>query len=166
MKVLVAYASKRGSTAEIAAAVAAAIRDAGLEADCVETGEVKGLEPYDAVVLGSAVYAKRWRGEARHFLRKHRKQLAAMPFWIFSSGPVGDPEEDNESWMEPRKVVAEAEGLGARGHVVFGGAMPKEPQGFVEKAMVRSTPEELRDRRDWDEIRTWAEGVAREAAGA
>jgi len=166
MKVLVAYASKRGSTAEIAAAVAEAIRAAGLEADCVESGEVKALEPYDAVVIGSAVYAKRWRGEARHFLRKHSKELAALPFWIFSSGPVGDPEEDNESWMEPRKVVARAEELGARGHVVFGGAMPKEPQGFVEKAMVRNTPEELRDRRDWDEIRAWAEGVAREVAAA
>lgn len=168
VNVLVAYASKRGSTAEIAAAVAEQIRAAGLGADCLEAGEARDLGPYDAVVLGSAVYAKRWRGEARHFLRKHGKRLAAMPFWIFSSGPVGEPnekEEEDSAWIEPRKIVAKAEELGARGHVVFGGAMPRDPQGFIEKSMVRNTPEQYRDRRDWAEIRAWADGVAAELAG-
>ncbi|MCL4287774.1 MAG: flavodoxin, partial [Thermoleophilia bacterium] len=69
MEVLVAYASKHGSTAEIAAAVAAEIREHGLGADCVAAGEVADVERYDAVVLGSAVYLKRWQGDARHFLR-------------------------------------------------------------------------------------------------
>jgi menaquinone-dependent protoporphyrinogen oxidase len=165
MRVLVAYASKRGSTAEIAAAVAETIRSAGHQVDCIEAAAVGDLDDYDAVVVGSAVYMKRWRGEARHFLRKHRKRLAELPFWIFSSGPVGEPGDDEEAWAEPRKVVAAAEKLGARDHVIFGGAMPKEPQGFTEKAMVRNTPEELRDRRDWDEISAWAEGIGRELAG-
>ena len=30
---------------------------------------------YEAVVLGSAVYMKRWRGDARHFLRSHAQLL-------------------------------------------------------------------------------------------
>jgi menaquinone-dependent protoporphyrinogen oxidase len=54
--VLVAYASKHGSTAEIANAVAEALCAAGLRADCLEAVDVRGLESYDAVVLGSAVY--------------------------------------------------------------------------------------------------------------
>ena len=93
MKVLVAYASKRGSTAEIAESVAETLRGAGLEVDCLESGEVTDVSPYDAVVLGSAVYMKRWRGDARHFLRKHSDQLAERPLWVFSSGPVGDPDQ-------------------------------------------------------------------------
>lgn len=162
MTVLVAYSSKRGSTAEIAETIAATLRRAGLEVDLEPAGEVTSLEPFDAVVLGSAVYMKRWRGDARHFLKKHRKALRQLPFWVFSSGPVGDPANDNPEWMEPPKLAGKVEEMGGRGHVVFGGCLPTEPHGFMEKAMVEGTPREFRDRRDWAEIRAWAGQVASE----
>jgi menaquinone-dependent protoporphyrinogen oxidase len=159
-KVLVAYASKRGSTAEIAQVIAAVLRESGHEADCREAGTVAGLDGYDAVVLGSAVYMRRWRGDARHFLRKHRHAMEQRPLWIFSSGPTGDPSRDNPSWTEPAHTMRKVEEMGAREHVVFGGAMPREPHGRVERSMVENTPEEWRDRRDWDAIRAWARGIA------
>jgi menaquinone-dependent protoporphyrinogen oxidase len=162
VNVLVAYASKRGSTAEIAEAVASTLAESGLEVDREEVTGVNSLEPYDAVVLGSAVYMKRWRGDARRFLRRHRRALAELPFWVFSSGPVGDPAEDRPEWTEPSKIAAAAERLGARGHVVFGGRLPAEPKGKIERAMVIGVPPEFRDRRDWDEIRAWAKTVALE----
>lgn len=163
MTVVVAYASKHGSTAEIAQAVSRGLRDAGVDAECLEAHQVKSLKPYRAVVLGSAVYMKRWRGEARRFLNRHRDELAARPFWIFSSGPVGDPEDDPDpEWIEPRKVVAEAERLGVRGHVVFGGRVPEGEGGFTARAMARNIPNEFHDRRDWDEIDAWARSIAAE----
>ena len=162
MTVLVAYASKRGSTAEIAETVAATLRREGLGV-CLEPCEaVSSLDRYDAVVLGSAVYMKRWRGDARHFLKKHRKGLRQMPFWVFSSGPVGDPAKDNPDWAEPPKLAEKVEDLGGRGHVVFGGCLPSEPKGMMEKAMVDGVPKEHRDRRDWGEIRGWAKQIASE----
>jgi menaquinone-dependent protoporphyrinogen oxidase len=164
MKVLVAYASKHGSTAEIAEAVAAELRERGLGADCAEAGSVGELDGYDAVVLGSAVYMKRWQGDARHFLRKRSKELAELPFWVFSSGPTGDPAEDDVAWQEPKRTIAKAEGLGVRDHVVFGGRISPE-SGRMAKSMAASTPEEYRDRRDWDEIRAWAAGIAGELGG-
>lgn len=160
MSVLVAYASKRGSTAEIAETVAATLRREGLKVCLEPAGEVRSLEGYDAVVLGSAVYMKRWRGDARHFLKKHRKALRQKPFWVFSSGPVGDPAQDNPEWAEPPKLAEKVEELGGRGHVVFGGCLPTEPKGFMERAMVEGAPKEYRDRRDWDEIRGWAKRIA------
>jgi menaquinone-dependent protoporphyrinogen oxidase len=160
MTVLVAYSSKRGSTAEIAETVAATLRREGLGV-CLERAEdVASLERYDAVVLGSAVYMKRWRGDARHFLKKHRKALKQTPFWVFSSGPVGDPAKDNPEWTEPPKIATKVEELGGRDHVIFGGRLPSEPENFIEKAMVEGTPREFRDRRNWAEIRKWAHGVA------
>jgi menaquinone-dependent protoporphyrinogen oxidase len=160
MTILVAYASKRGSTAEIAETIAATLRREGLGV-CLEKAEdVQTLDPYDTVVLGSAVYMKRWGGDARHFLKKHRKALKQMPFWVFSSGPVGDPTKDNPEWNEPPKIVEKVEELGGRDHVVFGGCGPVEPGNFIEKAMVEGTPRELRDRRDWAEIRDWAHTIA------
>jgi menaquinone-dependent protoporphyrinogen oxidase len=160
MNVLVAYASKHGSTGEIAEAVASALRDSGLSADCVEAGSEGALDGYDAVVLGSAVYMKRWRGEARHFLRKHRKELAELPFWVFSSGPVGEPTQEADAWAEPAHTIEKAKELGVRDHAVFGGKVPDE--GFMGRKMAEDTPAEYQDRRDWDEIRAWAEGVAAE----
>ena len=91
--ILVAYASKRGSTGEIADAIADVLRQSGLEVDCKSAGEVGSLDSYDGIVLGSAVYMKRWRGDAKHFLRKHGEELSRLPFWVFSSGPVGDPSK-------------------------------------------------------------------------
>jgi len=160
MNVLVAYASKRGSTAEIAETIAATLRREGLGVCLEPVEDVRDLERFDAVVLGSAVYMKRWRGDARHFLKKQQKALRQLPFWVFSSGPVGDPANDNPEWMEPPKLAEKVEKLGGKGHVVFGGRVPTEPKGFMEKAMVEGVPKEYRDRRDWDEIRAWAKQIA------
>jgi menaquinone-dependent protoporphyrinogen oxidase len=156
-RILVAYASKNGSTAEIAQAVADALRAAGAEVDCRAAGDVKGLDGYDGVVLGSAVYMKRWMADARHLFKRHRRELADLPFWLFSSGPCG--EKADPAWSEPPRLIKEAERLGVRDHVVFGGRLPLEPSGFIEKAMVRDTPPEFADQRDWDEIRAWATGI-------
>lgn len=164
MTVLVAYSSKRGSTAEIAETVAATLRREGLGV-CLEPVEtVRDLDRFDAVVLGSAVYMKRWRGDAKHFLKKHRKALRQKPFWVFSSGPVGDPAKDNPEWNEPPKLAEKVEEMGGRAHVVFGGCVPAEPKGFMERAMADGVPKEYRDRRDWDEIRGWAQQIASELA--
>ena len=158
-RVLVTYASKHGATAEIAEAIAQELGSQDLQTDCRPAGDVKSLDDYGAVVLGSAVYMKRWQPDARKLLRKHADELAARPFWLFSSGPLG--EHPDLSWAEPARTVAAADRLGARGHVVFGGRLPLDPSGFVEKAMVRNTPDEVSDLRDWDEVRSWAQQIAR-----
>jgi len=148
MNVLVAYASKRGSTAEIAEAIAETLRQSGVSADCIEAGKVGTVSSYDAVVLGSAVYIKRWQGDAKHFLRKHDKELAQRPFWVFSSGPVGDPSSDADpSWLEPPKIIEEVTRLGAREHVVFGGRLPVDPRGPMGLLHVSCgvTPVRVRD---------------------
>ena len=150
--VLVAYASKHGATADIAAAIAQTLRDCGVFAACIEADDVGTLAGYEAVVLGSAVYMKRWRPQARRFLRQHGSELAERPFWVFSSGPVGDPAKDNLAWAEPRRTIAKAVALGTRDHKVFG--------GVAQGAMAKDLPEEYRDRRDWQEIRAWAQEIA------
>jgi menaquinone-dependent protoporphyrinogen oxidase len=161
--VLVAYATKHGSTAEIAHAIADELRESGLAPDVREAGDVQSIEDYDAVIIGSAVYMRRWRREAKRLLKRESRHLAERPFWIFSSGDVG--ENPDSDWVEPSRVVALAEGLGVREHVVFGGRLPLDPGNFVERAMVKNTPREKRDLRDWDEIRHWADQIAESLAG-
>jgi menaquinone-dependent protoporphyrinogen oxidase len=166
MNVLVAFASKNGATAEIAAAIADRLRASGLDVDCREAADVTSLDPYDAVVLGSAVYMKRWRVGARRFLRRHAKALARRPLWVFSSGPVGDPAGDNAAWAEPGRTIRRVEAIGAHEHVVFAGRVPVDGQGPFDRRMAEDTPPEFRDRRDWHAIRTWADGIASQLRAA
>ena len=121
-RVLVGYGSKHGATAEIAEAVADELRQTGHEVDCLPAEKVTGVDAYDAAVIGSAVYMKRWRPEARRLLKRHAKALADRPFWVFSSGPFG--EKPDPSWSEPTRTIELAERLGVRDHVVFGGRLP------------------------------------------
>lgn len=161
--VLVTYASKRGSTAEIAEAIADKLRECGLAVECVPVEEVATLEPYDAVVLGSAVYVKHWPGDARRFLHRHADELSRRPFWVFSSGPVGEGAGGvDPAWIEPPRIIARVEALGARGHVVFGGRLPEHPRSRLERSMIERTPSQYRDRRDWREIRAWASHIGAE----
>jgi menaquinone-dependent protoporphyrinogen oxidase len=169
-RVLVTYASKHGSTAEIARAIAEELKNnPGLDSDCVNV-EVASLSVFDAVILGSAVYDGHWRREAQHFLKQHHDQLSKVPLWIFSSGPVGEHLEEevhkHPDWLEPHHVLDLAESAGMRGHVVFGGKLPANPVGHAEKKLVEDTPAESRDARDWDAIREWADDVARQLTSA
>ena len=55
MHVLVAVASRHGSTREIADAIAQELRMQGVDADVRHVEDVPDLNSYDAVVLGSAI---------------------------------------------------------------------------------------------------------------
>jgi menaquinone-dependent protoporphyrinogen oxidase len=163
-RILIAYASKHGATAEIAEAVAAELRQAGHEVDCLSAERVSRIDAYDAAVIGSAVYMKRWLPEARRLLKRHAKELADRPFWVFSSGPFG--EKPDPSWSEPPRTINRAESLGVRDHVVFGGRLPVEPSNFMERAMVRDCPPDKRDLRDWDAIRAWVAEIGMELSAS
>src|SRR5438128_10904375 len=90
MHVLVAVATRHGSTRGIADAIARELQALGVDADVRRVDEVPDLENYDAVVLGSAVYMGSWESAANRFVQRCRAKLQTMPVWLFSSGPVGN----------------------------------------------------------------------------
>lgn len=160
-RILVAYGTKHEATAEIAQALGTTLRDAGFDTDVKRARDVGSLDEYRAVVLGSAVYMGRWRRDAMRLLRRHRKELAQRDVWIFNSGPVGEQTEgDDERWTVPKRVRELVTEIGAHDNVVFGGRISEDAGGFIERSMVESTPPELRDRRDWQEIEAWAGQIA------
>lgn len=157
-RVLVAVASRHGSTREIAEAIAGTLRDEGLDADLADAAEVTALSGYDAVVLGSAVYVGRWLDPARALVDERGDELAARPTWLFSSGPIGDPPKPD---AEDAVQIAEiAERVGARDHRLFAGKLDKSALGFGERAVVLAFRAPEGDFRDWDEIAEWARGIA------
>lgn len=158
-RVLVAWASKYGSTAQIAKEIEATIRGTGLEADVRPAGEVRDVTPYGTVLLGSAVYATRWRRDAVRFLRRFRKALAERQVWLFQSGPLDHSAEESNPAL-PKKVAGLAAAVGARGHITFGGKLGPGASGFIARKMVQGG--KGGDFRNFDHVRAWAEGIARE----
>jgi menaquinone-dependent protoporphyrinogen oxidase len=161
MRVLVTTASKHGSTEEIGRAIAEALNGQGVETGFLAPEDVISVHRYDAVIMGSAVYAGRWMSSMKKMAHRLAAELVERPVWLFSSGPIGDPPKPDE---DPVDVAPMIEATGARGHVVFAGKLDKGVLSFGERAIVAAFKAPEGDFRDWDEIRKWAEEVAAELA--
>jgi menaquinone-dependent protoporphyrinogen oxidase len=167
-RVLVTAASKHGATAEIADHLArclqesAAGRRCGLVAVSLPVERQPDPARYDAVVLASAVYAGRWLEPARHYAADHAAALRTRPVWLLSSGPIGEPPFPAD---EPHDAEPIRSSVGARAHLVVPGRLDKHLLGIGERAMVTAMRAPLGDFRDWDALRSWAEGIAGELAG-
>ena len=163
MRVLVTVASRHGSTTQIAAAIGAALIDAGVPADVLPVDEVTAVAPYDAVILGSGVYMGRWLEPAQRFTDRFATDLSARPVWLFSSGPIGDPPKPAG---EPADVVGLVEATHARGHRVFAGSLDKHELGIGERAFNAAVRAPEGDFRPWDDIEAWANEIAVELKAA
>lgn len=162
-KLLVTYASKYGATREIAEKMGEVLRNAGIQADVLPVNKVSALEPYQAVVLGSAVYVGKWQKEAGEFLKDNEKTLADRTVWLFSSGPTGegDPVTLLEGWRLPDELKPVAERIHPRDITIFGGFINPAKVNFIEKAAVKNLVKKpFGDFRDWENIVHWATKVA------
>lgn len=155
--VLVAYASKSGATAGIAEAIGAELRAHGHDVDVLDVNRVQDLARYDVVVLGSAIYIRRWRKDAVRFLRHHVDALRERQVWLFHSGPVG-PDKDQDQDMPPA-VRHLAHEIGATPAVTFAGRLePDTAKGFLARRL--ATGDLAADSRDWEKIRAWAADIS------
>src|SRR5450759_775622 len=82
LRVLLVYATRHGSTREVADAVAEELRAAGHDVDQQPAAEAPGPVGYDAVVVGGPMIMG-WHREAVRFVAKHRKELAELPLAFF-----------------------------------------------------------------------------------
>ena len=159
MKVLVAVASRHGSTWEIAEAVADVLRDAGFSVDVADPDDVETLDPYGAVLLGSSVYVGRWAASARAMVDRLAHALTSRPVWLFSSGPVGNPPFPAG---DPEEIPSLVNRLDARGHRTFAGKLDRGGLALAERAVVSLIQAEHGDFRAWQDVQDWAGTVAAE----
>ena len=154
-KVLVAYASKHGTTREVAEAVAATLRELGLLVEVVEAAQVRDVARYDAIVVGAGLYMGKWHADARHLLKRHRSELAAKPLAVFGMGPDSlEHAKVADSWKQLARSLEATPELDPIAVAIFGGALKPENWPFLFKRLPAF------DARDWDAIRSWAEEVA------
>lgn len=154
-RILVAYATKLGSTGEIGEFIGAELRAAGHDVDVMSVNDVESVEGYDAVVLGSALYAAHWQRDANRFVQKHLVGLQETRVWAFSSGPLDARQAAMDLPMTPHAKEITA-GVLVLGHRTFGGRLAADAP--VDPQVLATHP--VGDFRDWERIRRWAQEVA------
>ena len=161
-QVLVAFATKYGATAEIAEKIGQVLRQVGLSVDVLPVDSISDLPPYEAVVLGSAIYIGQWRKDAVKFLKANEKVLAERQVWLFSSGPAGegDPVEILNGWRIPKAQQQIVERIQPRDIALFHGNVDIKKLNPIEKWMLNNVKSPVGDFRDWDKITAWATEIA------
>jgi menaquinone-dependent protoporphyrinogen oxidase len=154
---VVTAASKYGATGEVADAIAGVLRERGFDTAVIGPEDVSTIDEYDAVVLGSAVYAGHWLKPAKDLVHRLGDAFRSKPVWVFSSGPVGDPLKPEEDPVDVGDLI---EATNPREHRVFAGKIERKQLSFPERAIVMALRVPEGDFRDWSEIEAWATSIA------
>jgi len=168
-KALVLYASKYGSTREVAEDIASTLRKSGLKIDLMDVRKVRALDAYGFIVLGAAIYYDHWHKDALNFLAKNQAALTSHSsecprVVIFALGPT---HNDEKEWQYSRatleRELAKFPWLTPVAVEMFGGRYPTRlhfPDTLVAglpASPLHGMP--ASDVRDWTAIRTWASSL-------
>lgn len=164
--ILVGYATRYGSTQEVAEAVTSVLRENGFQVEYQPLKDICKIDKYDAIVIGAPLYIGRWHKDARKFLSTHKNELVNRPVAFFTLGPT---KQDEEDWKDVRmqldKQFAEYSWLKPVSSELFGGRYNPAKLGFTFKLLAALPASPLHnmpasDLRDWTKIREWAQRLA------
>jgi menaquinone-dependent protoporphyrinogen oxidase len=164
-KILVTYASRSGSTAEIAEAIGKSLTQDGMQVDVLSMQDVKDLSSYRAVVAGSAMRNAKWLPEAMQFVETHRSVLSQKPFATFTvciTLAMSNTDRYRQAvtgWIQPVRMLVQpvSEGLFA-GRLDFN-KLPFNWDTLKLRAVVALGIFPKEDRRDWDAVRAWSKSI-------
>ncbi len=159
-KALVAYATRAGSTGEVAQAISERLCAMGFDAEVQPVDSVRSLSGYQAVVLGSAVRYGAWLPEMTKFIESQRSTLARLPsaFFTLHMQALGDDDASRAARAGYTKSVRAV--VSPRDEVFFAGKVDPSTPSFFERMAVKLVKSPVGDKRDWDRIRRWADGLA------
>jgi menaquinone-dependent protoporphyrinogen oxidase len=159
--VLVAYATKSGSTQEIAEVVSDTLRLQGLEVDIQAVKNVRSLDGYKAVILGAPIYIFHWPKEMHHFLSLHQKALSGLPVALFTGGPtmVGDEKEWQTVRSQADQELAKFPWLKPVSIEIVGGRHDPKKLRFPFNLIPAMKQMPASDLRDWEAIKSWANEI-------
>lgn len=161
-KILVTYASRSGSTAGVAEAIGQTLIGKGLQVDILPMQGVRDLEPYRAVVAGSAIRGQKWLLEAMQFMKEHRSELAHKPFAAFmvcitlSMANADQYLEGLKSWMSPVRALVPPVSEGYFAGALDFSRLPFSFNVLAMRMVVLLGIWKQGDHRDWKTIQTWA----------
>jgi menaquinone-dependent protoporphyrinogen oxidase len=161
-KILVAYATKYGSTKEVAEAIARKLTEKSFRVDVTACKEVKSLAGYQAVVIGAPLYAGAILSDGVKFLSRFQPDLKQIPSALFILGPLDGSQQElhgvqvqldaNRTKFPFFKPAVEK---------IFAGALDLKKLRFPDSLIklyrpAKNNPMKSSDNRDWKAIENWA----------
>ncbi|MEN6609996.1 MAG: flavodoxin domain-containing protein [Methanoregulaceae archaeon] len=158
-RILIAYATKNGSTTGIAEAISEELRSSGNTAEVAEMNRVKQLDGYDAVILGAPLYCGKPL-DLEKFTGKFRDALAKVPVAAFAVG-ISPVSKDEKQVSQAMKLLRESLGsLEPVAETVFAGKLDPARINYNTRKLMSLGNLPTGDFRDWTAIAAWAEEVA------
>ena len=164
-RILVAYASRTGSTADVAKAIGAALAESGAQIEVLPVQDVTDLAPYRAVVVGSAIRKSKWLPEAMQFIQTHRAVLAKKPFAMFTVCITLAMSNDDKyrqavaRWVEPVRAQVRPVSEGLFAGILDFSKLPLNLDTLLLRVAVAFGIFPRGDQRDWNAVRAWAESL-------
>jgi menaquinone-dependent protoporphyrinogen oxidase len=160
-RILVTYATRAGSTFEVAVVVAEALRAAGATVDVKYVAAVHEVKGYDAVVVGSAIRMGQWLPEAVEFVKAHRDALSHIPtaYFLVSGFLREDTPEMRQralAYLDPVRKILEPISIG-----LFAGKMDYSKMDWTDRSIAEAVSSAQGDWRNWEAIRNWAHDLSR-----
>ena len=158
-KVLIAYATKRGSTFEVAQAIGNILSKQGAEVDVNAVQEVRSLDGYCTVIIGSAIRMAAWLPDAVDFVKKYQQSLeetrtAIFTVRILNSDDTPESEKERQAYTKEINDI-----IAPQSEAFFTGKVEPAELRFVERMLFKAVNSPEGDFRDWDYIRSWAKQV-------
>ena len=162
-KILVAYASGFGTTAEVAQTIAAELSAEGAVAETKQISDISGVAGYDAVIVGSAIRYDKWLPEATEFVRGNQEALGKLPvafFFTCLALSVQSEKASQQGQVYAEKLSAafphvKPAGIGRFAGVLDYRKIPLLPRLAAKIAFAFLGVKEG-DHRNWPAIRSWA----------
>ncbi|HXD10883.1 MAG TPA: flavodoxin domain-containing protein [Anaerolineales bacterium] len=164
-KILVTYASRAGSTAEVAEAIGRTLAEGGAQVDVRAMNDVKDLSSYRAVVAGSAIRASRWLPEATQFIKTHQAILTRKPFAMFTvciTMAMKNAENYRAGvagWVAPVRALVKPLDEGFFAGMLDFSKLPLNWDTLMLRLTVAVGIFPRGDHRDWNAINNWAKGL-------
>lgn len=163
-RILVTYATKAGSTVEVAAAIGETLTARGFSVDVRPVKEKPSLDGYSAVVMGSAIRIGGWLPEALDFIRKNQARLNQLPVALYTVHMLNCGEDEASRAARTAYTAPVRALLPNAPEAFFAGKMDYSTLSFVDRLLAKAVEKQTNnppgDFRDWTKIRAWAQTMA------
>jgi menaquinone-dependent protoporphyrinogen oxidase len=158
-RILVTYATRAGSTAEIAATIGKSLSERGFAVDVKPVKDKPSLNGYQAVIMGSAIRMGNWLPEALDFVKANQSTLKALPVALYTVHMLntGDDETSRSARLAYLNNVRPL--LNSAEEAYFTGKMDFSRLSFMDRFISKMVKAVESDQRDWDNIKQWAKTV-------
>ena len=158
-RVLVTYATRAGSTSEIAAAIGKSLNERGFTVDVKPVKDKPSLNGYQAVIMGSAIRMGNWLPEAVDFVKANQSALNAMPVALYTVHMLNTGEDETSRNARLAYLNNVRPLLTNASEVYFLGKMDFSRISFFDRLISKMVKAVESDQRDWVKISQWAKNV-------